>query len=93
VLPLEPRLLGVPSGVSKMIFEPMVHLAQIVQLSGTTVTISPINRNEIPHDPHHLGVPSGPSKMISEPMVRSMQNVHLSCVKAPSLDGPKRASR
>jgi hypothetical protein len=35
VLPLEPRLLGVPSGVSKMIFEPMVHLVQIVHLSGT----------------------------------------------------------
>jgi hypothetical protein len=35
VLPLEPCLLGVPSGVSQMIFEPMVHLAQTVQLSGT----------------------------------------------------------
>jgi hypothetical protein len=31
--PLEPRHLGVPSSVSKMISEPMVHLAQNMQLS------------------------------------------------------------
>jgi hypothetical protein len=40
-LPLEPRHLGVPSGTSKMIPEPMVHLAQIVHLScANTNTIS-----------------------------------------------------
>jgi len=32
-LPLEPRHLGIPSAESKMISEPMVHLAQIVHLS------------------------------------------------------------
>jgi hypothetical protein len=32
-LSLEPRHLGVPSGASKMIYEPMVRLAQIVHLS------------------------------------------------------------
>jgi hypothetical protein len=32
-LSLEPHHLGVPSGVSKAIFEPMVHLAQTVYLS------------------------------------------------------------
>jgi hypothetical protein len=37
----DPRHLGVPSGVSKMISEPTVHLAQTVDLSCTdTNTIS-----------------------------------------------------
>jgi hypothetical protein len=40
-LPLEPRRLRVPSDASKMIFEPMVRLAQTVHLSCTnTSTIS-----------------------------------------------------
>jgi hypothetical protein len=40
-LPFYPRHLGVPSGVSKMISEPMVRLAQIMQLLCTeTNTIS-----------------------------------------------------
>jgi len=40
-LPLEPRHLGVPSGASKMISEPMVRLAQTVRVSCTnTNTIS-----------------------------------------------------
>jgi hypothetical protein len=40
-LPLEPRHLGVPLGVAKMISEPMEWLAQIVHLSCTdTNTIS-----------------------------------------------------
>jgi hypothetical protein len=38
---VEPRHIGVPSSASKMIFEPMVHLAQFVHLSCTdTNTIS-----------------------------------------------------
>jgi hypothetical protein len=32
-IPLEPRHIGVPSVASKMIYEPMVHMAQTVQLS------------------------------------------------------------
>jgi hypothetical protein len=44
--PLEPRHLGVPSGASKMISEPMVRLAQIRHLSCTnTNTVS--KRTEI----------------------------------------------
>ena len=40
-LSLEPRHLGVPSGVSEMISEPMVRLAQTVHLSCTdTNTVS-----------------------------------------------------
>jgi hypothetical protein len=40
-LPIEPHHLGVPSGVSKMIFEPMVRLVEIAHLSCTdTNTVS-----------------------------------------------------
>ena len=40
-LPLEPRLLVVPSGVSKMIYQPTVRLAQTMHLSRTdTNTVS-----------------------------------------------------
>jgi hypothetical protein len=35
-----PRNLGVPSGASKMIYVPMLHLAQAMQLSCTTLTLS-----------------------------------------------------
>jgi hypothetical protein len=34
-LPIEPRNLGVPSGVSKTITKPMVRLVQTVHLSST----------------------------------------------------------
>jgi hypothetical protein len=62
--PVEPGHQGVPSGLSKMISEPEVHLALTVHLSCIQM-----DWNEIPHDPHHVGVPSGVSKMIFEPMV------------------------
>jgi hypothetical protein len=35
---LEPRHLGVPSGASEMIFQPMVLLAQTVHLSSFTIS-------------------------------------------------------
>ena len=82
-IPLDPRHLGVPSGVSKTIFRangmfganraPILHQHWL-----------PTDRNEIPLDPHHLGVPSGASKTISEPMVCSAQTVHLSCTDTGS---------
>jgi hypothetical protein len=37
-LPLEPRHLGVPSGASKMIYEPIVCLAQTMHLSYVKIT-------------------------------------------------------
>ena len=81
-IPQDPRHLGVPSGASKMISEPMVRSAQTVHLSCVKVsTISKQTENELPLEPCHLGVPSGGSKIISEHMVRSAQTVHLSCVK------------
>jgi hypothetical protein len=38
-LPLEPRQLGVPSGASKMISDPMVRLVQAVHLSCSNTNI------------------------------------------------------
>ena len=74
----DPRHVGVPSGASKMISEPMVSLTQIVHLS--CVKISTISKwTELSLQPHRLGVSSGASKMIFEPMVHLAQNVHLSC--------------
>ena len=80
-LRLDPLHLGVPSGASKTISDPMVHLVQTVHLSCTDTNTISKERSEIPHDPHHLGVPSGAAKMISEPIVRSTQTVHLSFIK------------
>jgi hypothetical protein len=94
IAPPEPRHLGVQSSVSKMIYEPMVHLTQTEHLSCTDAnTVSNTDQNEIPHDPCHLGVPSGASNTISEPTVHSRQTVHQSCIKSStSPNGPNRAS-
>ena len=74
--------LGVPSGASKMISEPMVRLAQTMHLSCVEVnTISKRTKTSFPLHPCHLGVPSGASKLIYEPMARLAQIVHLSCVE------------
>jgi hypothetical protein len=73
-------------GVSKMIFDPMVHLVQTMHLACTDTNIFPKRiENEIPLKPCHLGVPSGASKMISKSMVHSVQIVHLSCVKISTI--------
>jgi len=67
--PHDPRHQGVPSGVSKMISEPLVRSTQTVQLS--CVKISMISKwGELSLEPRHLGAPSGASKAISKPMVR-----------------------
>jgi hypothetical protein len=77
-IPHDPRHLGVPSGASKTIFEPMVRSTQTVHLS--CIKISTISKwTELSHEPRHLGVPSDVSKMISEPMLRLAQTMHLSC--------------
>jgi hypothetical protein len=67
----DPRHLGVLSGVSKMIFKPMVRSAQAVHLSCSNITSLQMDQNEIPHDLGHVGVLSGVSKAILEPVVRS----------------------
>jgi hypothetical protein len=68
----------VPSGASKMIFEPMVSPAQTVHLSCVKIRCLQMDRNELPLEPHHLGVPSGASKLIYEPMVCLAQTMHQS---------------
>jgi hypothetical protein len=71
----EPRHLGVPSDVSKTISEPMVHLAQNVQLSCTeTNTIS-----------KRIEMRFYMTKTISKAMVYSTQTVHLSWIKISTI--------
>ena len=74
-----------------MVSEPMVRLAQTVQLTYIKVSImSKRTENELPAEPRHLGVPSSAYKTISDPMVRSAQTVHLSASRlAQSLNGLK----
>jgi hypothetical protein len=66
-------------GASKIIFEPMIRLAQIMHLSYANTNIIPNNQNEIPQDARYLGLLPGASKTISEPMVHLAQTMHLSC--------------
>jgi hypothetical protein len=76
----DPRHLGVPSGASKMISKPMVHLAKNrVPILCQDLYYLQMDRNGFPPKPRHQGVASGASKMISEPMVRLAQIVQLSC--------------
>ena len=79
-IPHDPRHLGVPSGASKMIFEPMVRLTQTVHLSYIKISTIP-KQAELSLETRHLELPSGASKMISKPMARLAPIVHLSCVK------------
>jgi hypothetical protein len=73
------RHLGVPSGASKMISEPMVRSAQTMHLSCVKIrTIFQMNWIKHPLDPHQLGVPSNASKKIYVPTVCLAQTVHLS---------------
>ena len=81
----DPRHLGVPSGASKMISEPMVCLAQTVHLSCTdTSTVS--KQKEV-----RFHITQSPRSSIGciqndfQPMVRSTQTVHLSCVKISTI--------
>ena len=57
VIAQDPRHLGLPSGASKMISEPMVRSAQTVHLTYVMVsTIAKQTENELPLEPRHLGV-------------------------------------
>ena len=85
-IPLDPRHLGVPSGASKMISEPMVCLAQTMHLSCTnTNTISKWTDQDFTRPTSPRSFPSGASKMIFEPMVRLAQTVHRSCIKISTI--------
>jgi hypothetical protein len=74
-LPLKPCHVGVPSGVSKMIYQPMVHSVQTKHVSCDKInTIS--KRTETGFLLTHVtkGVPSSAPKTFSEPISRSVQN-------------------
>ena len=84
-IPQDPRHLGDPSGASKMISEPMVCLAQTVQLSYiNTNTISKPNEWDSTR-------PSSPRRCIGcvqndiWPMVRLAQTVHQSYVNTNTI--------
>jgi hypothetical protein len=84
--PPDPRHLGVPSGASKTIYEPVVRLAQTEHLSFTDAnTVSKRIEIPIPHNQHHLGVPSGASNTISEPTVHLTKTMHQSCIKSSTI--------
>jgi hypothetical protein len=76
--PHDPHNLVVPSGASKMIFEPMVCPVQTMHLSCVKISHLQMDQNELPLEPRHLGVPSGASKMIYETMVCLPRTVHQS---------------
>jgi hypothetical protein len=77
-IPHDPHLLGVPSGASKTIFEPMVHLVQTLHLTSW-LTLSPNGMKRASPWTSYIEVPTGASKTISKPMVYLAQTVHLSC--------------
>jgi hypothetical protein len=76
--------LGVLSGASKMMSEPMVRSTQTVHQS--CIKISTISKwTKLSLEPHYLGVPLAASKTISEPMVCLAQTFHLFCTETNSL--------
>jgi hypothetical protein len=83
--PLDPRYLGVPSGASKMIYEPMVRLTQTEHLSCNDANAVSKQIKMRFHDSHHQGVPSDASSTISKTTVRSTQTVHQSCIKSSTI--------
>ena len=83
-IPHDPRLLGVPSGASKMISEPMVRSTQTVDLSSID-TNNVSKQKEARFQMTHVTLELSVSKTISEPMVRSTQTVLLSCVKISTI--------
>jgi hypothetical protein len=79
-IPHDPRHLGVPSGASKIISEPIVRSKQTVHLSCIKIgIISKTDGIDLPLEPRHLGVPLGAAKMISKPLVHLAQTMHQSC--------------
>jgi hypothetical protein len=80
--PPDARHLDVPSGASKTIYEPMVHLTQTEHLSYTDANTVSNRSKRVPHDPCHLGVPSVATNTISEPIGLLIQTMHQSCFKS-----------
>ena len=89
-IPHDPRHLGVPSGASKTIFEPMLRLTQTVHLSYIKISTIP-KQAELSLETRHLGLPSGASKTISKPMACLAQTVHLSCADTNTVSKRERS--
>jgi hypothetical protein len=88
-LPLEPRHLGVPSSVSKMISKPMIRLAQTMHVSCTdTYTVSKQTETRF-HSPRSS---NGCVQNNSEPMVRSVQTIHVSSIKISTISNQTETS-
>jgi hypothetical protein len=75
-IPHDPCHLGVPSGVSKLIYEPVAYWHKTCTYLVSSLALSPNGPNELPLELRHLVVPLGVSKMISEPMVCLAQTMH-----------------
>jgi hypothetical protein len=78
-IPHDPPHLGVPSGASKMISEPMVRSAQNMHLLASRLALSPNLPNQASTWASSPRSTSGASKTIYEHMVHSAQTVLLSC--------------
>jgi hypothetical protein len=91
-LSLDPSHLGVPSGVSKMISEPIARSAQTVHQPCLEInTISKRTKMSF-HLTRHLGGQSGAAKNISMPVVHSAQTMHLSCAEINTVSKQTEAS-
>jgi hypothetical protein len=92
--PLDPRHLGVPSGASKMIYEPLVHLTQTEHLSSTDS--NPVSKQiETRFHMTHLTYDFHREPLIlflSLWYVRHKPCTNLASRVALSPNGPKRAS-
>jgi hypothetical protein len=93
-LSLEPCHLGVLSGASKMISDPMLHLAQTKNLSSTNKnTVSKqietwFDMTHVTYEFHRVG----PKRLLSLRYVWRKPCTYLESRLALSLNGPKRAS-
>jgi hypothetical protein len=94
IAPPDPHHLGVPSGASKMIHEPMVHLTQIEHLSCTdanTITKQIETRFHMTHVTYEFHrVP--PIQFLSLQYVRRKPCTNLASRVALSRNGPNHAS-
>jgi hypothetical protein len=87
-IPHDPRHLGDPSCVSKMIFEHMACSTQTVHLSCFKISI--ISKwTKLPLEPRHPVVPSSASKTIFEHMVYLAKTMHLSCIDCNTISKEK----
>jgi hypothetical protein len=84
-LPLEPRHLGVPSGVSKMISNPMVRSVQTCTYIAPTLTLSPNGPKRDSKWPTHQEFHWVRPRWLSSLWNFRHKTTHLSCVKVSTI--------